>query len=104
MALVAPVFDDFVDKNMPGNATVIGHLFAVVPWITFFEDMLVEDTEEIAVQIASPCGTDFRLVVYGDEAETVDVDEWDYVHLKSLRRLLSQHLQFYTDDISNRSV
>jgi hypothetical protein len=45
--------------------------------------MLVEDTEEIAVQIASPCGTDFRLVVYGDEAETVAVDEWDssYDHM-----------------------
>jgi hypothetical protein len=77
MALVVPVFDSLVDPHFPTNATIIGHLIAIVPWITYFKDMLVEDTEEIAVQISSSCGTDFRLIVHGPEAEIVDVDEWE---------------------------
>jgi hypothetical protein len=77
MELVVPVFEDFVDPHMPGNATVVGHLFAIVPWVTYFKNMLVEDTEEIAIRVSSPCGTDFRLLVHGPEVDTVDVDEWD---------------------------
>jgi hypothetical protein len=77
MTLVVPVFENNLDPHMPVNATVVGHLFAIVPWITFFKGLLVEDTEEIAVRISSPCGTDLRLLVHGSEAKIVNVDEWD---------------------------
>jgi hypothetical protein len=77
MTMVVPVFESFVDPYMPGNATVVGHLFAIVPWITYFQHMPSEDTEEIAIRISSPCGPDFRFLVHGPEAETVDVAEWD---------------------------
>jgi class 3 adenylate cyclase len=77
MTLVVPVFDTFVDPHKPANATVVGHLFAIIPWATYFKDMPVEDTEKIAIQISSPCGTVVRVVVHGHEVDVIDVDEWD---------------------------
>jgi hypothetical protein len=42
-----PVFDTFVNPHKPANAAVVGHIFAIIPWITYFKDMLMgmEDTE-----------------------------------------------------------
>jgi class 3 adenylate cyclase len=77
MTLVVPVFDILTDPHFPGNATIVGHLFAIIPWITYFKHMRVKDTEEIAVRISSSCGTDIRFLVHGPEAETTEAHEWD---------------------------
>jgi hypothetical protein len=65
MTLVVPVFENFVDPQLPANGTLVGDLLAILHWITYFKDMLEEDTKEIAVRISSPCGTNFRLLVRG---------------------------------------
>jgi hypothetical protein len=79
IALLVPVFENFVDPNsaLKPNSTVVGHIFAVLPLVNLFYNMLIDDTEEIAVRISSTCGTDFRAMLDGPSPDVVPVEEWD---------------------------
>jgi hypothetical protein len=77
MTLVVPVFDNYVDPHLPVNATVVGHLFAIVPWITYFKHSLQDHKNGLSIHVTSPCGTNFRLFVQELDAHVIEADEWD---------------------------
>lgn len=68
---------------------MIGYLFAIMPWAHFFDNMQVNDVDEIKIQVTSTCGTDFRVVVQDDEATAVSANQWDssYDHVSFSRPL-----------------
>jgi class 3 adenylate cyclase len=62
--VLAPVFDTFQD-----NATVVGFLIAVLPWESYFTDILPVGTNGIVVDVEDTCGSNFTYDIYGPRAE-----------------------------------
>jgi hypothetical protein len=66
---VQPVFEDF------GNdAKVVGFVFAVVPWDTYFVDVLPQDTNGFIVQVEDTCGSRIFYRLDGPKATYIGED------------------------------
>jgi hypothetical protein len=77
-----PVFEDFA-----GQSKIVGHLTAIVPWRTFFQDILSEGTESepITVVMENTCDEVFTMEVRGPNVAVIgeyDLHETEYIHLK----------------------
>jgi class 3 adenylate cyclase len=80
---LTPVFDTFDE-----DAEVVGFLVAVVPWLDYFEDVLPEGTNGLAVDVKDTCGSAFTYTIYGHEAEyegqgSLHDPKFDYISLSS---------------------
>jgi hypothetical protein len=81
--LVAPVFDRFMEEGMTGQASIVGYVFAVVPWRNMFVSMLVEDSEPINVRLQSSC-IEHSHSISIDGAQAHVIHDWDptYDHIE----------------------
>ncbi|KAG7354797.1 adenylate/guanylate cyclase [Nitzschia inconspicua] len=61
---IQPVYDSFED-----NATLTAFVFAVVPWNTYFVDILPHGIENFVVQVNDTCGSNFAYLLNGPEVE-----------------------------------
>jgi class 3 adenylate cyclase len=64
--IVTPVFDTFQD-----DATVVGFVIAVLPWKSYFTNILPKGVDELVVGIKNSCGSEFTYALYGPQAEFV---------------------------------
>jgi hypothetical protein len=60
--VVTPVFDSFKDI-----ATIVGHLYAVVPWKQFLIDELPQGTPPVVAVVKTSCGHTFSFEIVADE-------------------------------------
>jgi class 3 adenylate cyclase len=80
---LTPVFDTFDE-----DSKVVGFIIAVVPWIDYFEDVLPEGTNGLAVDVKDTCGSAFTYTIYGREAEyegqgSLHNPKFDYINQSS---------------------
>ena len=61
---------DQVKEDFRPGARTIGYVMAVVPWSTFFANLLPPGVNGVVVKVTSDCGSNFTYVVNGD------VDDW----------------------------
>jgi hypothetical protein len=61
---IQPVYDSFAD-----DASLTGFLFAIIPWNTYFVDVLPYGIEGLVVQVNDTCGSNFAYLVNGPDAE-----------------------------------
>jgi hypothetical protein len=61
--VVVPVFGGIED-----DAAIVGHYFAIVPWVVYFLDELVAGTDPVHAVIDSSCGHTFAFVIEGRNA------------------------------------
>lgn len=64
--VVQPVFANFNEDSM-----VVGHVLAVIPWKTFFMEILPPGAEEIFVVLSNTCDEAFSYGVKGPEAQLI---------------------------------
>lgn len=57
--------DQVKEDFLPGSRT-IGYVMAIVPWSTFFVNLLPPGVNGIVVKVVSDCGSNFTYVVNGD--------------------------------------
>lgn len=75
---------DQVKENFEEGARTIGYLVGVVPWGTFFRNLLPENVNGIVVKVASDCGKNFTYVVNGGKEDWAKDGDWHdpkYEHL-----------------------
>jgi hypothetical protein len=60
-----PIFEKFGRKS---ESAVVGFLFSVVPWDTYFRDILPVGTNGFVVKIMDSCGTNFAYLLNGPDA------------------------------------
>jgi class 3 adenylate cyclase len=80
---LTPVFDTF-DKD----AKVVGLLIAVLPWKSYFDDVLSEGINGLAIDVKDTCGSEFTYTLYGHQAEyegegSLHDPKFDYIRLSS---------------------
>ena len=68
---VEPVYDNFDPKTRQ----IAGFLIQVLPWKTYFRDILSESVKGIYVNIADPCGQSFTYYINGPEPEFVGLGD-----------------------------
>lgn len=77
--IVVPVHSDFT-----AQASVVGTVGMLVPWLRYFEDVLPPDVKDVVVVLSDSCGTTYTLRVDGDHVEIAgkgdrhDTDYNDY--------------------------
>jgi class 3 adenylate cyclase len=68
--ILQPVFRSFED-----GAEISGFVVAVLPWQSYFANVLSERAEGVLVEVMDTCGTEFTYLVEGREAEVLDSDD-----------------------------
>jgi class 3 adenylate cyclase len=68
--ILQPVFRTFEDE-----AEISGFVVAVLPWESYFADVLPEGAEGVLVEVTDTCGSGFTYLVEGREAEVLDSDD-----------------------------
>jgi class 3 adenylate cyclase len=72
--ILTPVFDTFQD-----DAKVAGFVIAVLPWESYFTNILPEGTDGFVVHVKDSCGSEFTYELNGPRAEYVGKgDHQDY--------------------------
>mmetsp|Transcript_46094 Transcript_46094/g.112587 ORF Transcript_46094/g.112587 Transcript_46094/m.112587 type:complete len:433 (+) Transcript_46094:1591-2889(+) len=66
---VQPVFEKFSPNQ---DADIAGFIFSVVPWDTYFSNILPAGTNNFIVQVMDTCGTNFTYRLNGADAEILD--------------------------------
>lgn len=61
---------DQVKDNFGEDAQTIGYVIGIVPWSTFFQNLLPENVNGIVVIVESDCGSEFTYIVNGGQ------DDW----------------------------
>ena len=61
---------DQVKEDFHNSSRTVGYLVGIVPWRTFFADLLPDSINGIAVKVVSDCGRNFTYVVNGGK------DDW----------------------------
>jgi hypothetical protein len=67
--VVVPVFGGFEE-----NAAIVGHYFAIIPWVFYFQDELVTGTDPVHAVVESSCGHTFAFVIEGHSAAFLEED------------------------------
>ncbi|CAB9522084.1 Receptor-type guanylate cyclase gcy [Seminavis robusta] len=77
---VEPVYRDFA-----WDSEVVGFIFAVVPWFTYFLNILPPGTNNYIVEVQDSCGSSFYYKLDGPDATLVDDKDFspnpDFAHL-----------------------
>lgn len=60
---------DQVKEDFREDSKTVGYLLGVVPWSTFFKNLLPENVNGVVVEIQSDCGNNYTYVVNGGKAD-----------------------------------
>ncbi|KAL3916977.1 MAG: hypothetical protein SGILL_004926, partial [Bacillariaceae sp.] len=62
---------DAVHENFDEDAKVVGFVVSVLPWSSFFKDLLPDDVNGLVVELVSDCGSNFTYIANGGKEDVL---------------------------------
>jgi hypothetical protein len=97
-AIAFPVFDGY-DRE---TSNVVGHLIAIIPWVVFYQNILLHGSPPIVTVHENTCHQVFTFEIQGHEGELLAENdlhnkEFEHMVITSSYSHLDDHHEFYGD-------